>query len=130
MASSEGDLHAFLALGDHGIDGIVHRTSTLRYAPVRVKSRTRGTGSRLGLSRPPGHNRPILLPQSRIPHVHWHTQTVEPGAGMSESILRQPPRDRSGVSRHRLRMSPFHLPRDYCDTLAATEIHPPSSARG
>ena len=39
-ATSGGDLHVFLPLDDRGIDGIVHRISTDRYARVQVKGRT------------------------------------------------------------------------------------------
>ena len=44
-ASSSGDLHTFLPLKDEGVDGIVHRISTDRYARVQVK----GYGPRNGL---------------------------------------------------------------------------------
>lgn len=39
-AVSDGDLHVFLPLDDRGVDGIVHRISTDRYARVQVKGRT------------------------------------------------------------------------------------------
>ena len=39
VGSSGGDLHVFLPLRDEGIDGIVHRLSTDRYARVQVKGR-------------------------------------------------------------------------------------------
>jgi hypothetical protein len=38
-ATSGGDLHTFLPLDDRGIDGIVHRLSTDRFARVQVKGR-------------------------------------------------------------------------------------------
>lgn len=40
VAASGGDLHVFLPLDDRGVDGVVHRISTDRYARVQVKGRS------------------------------------------------------------------------------------------